>query len=574
MTFLSALKNGLRIVIGLIGLGCFWETMSMLLIPRPQPLYAMLLGSVAFASILVQAQRSSQMPKPLETIADLLKIRFGRYFFWTGAFSLLQCSILMKSKAAGGIYMTWLTFGAAVITLSLWVLSMMGVADMIQPPGKKEPLSAICAQLGTHMQVPKRREITTTLSVVFLFSLWIYFWLLPWDDVAKHDSRWNAIRQTLTADGSDAANRAKMYWEEQKPLIMKSLKTNFTLHPYFSHTDAWKGARWDEMIEERVAAMGRELDQHGKKGFKIEKDKCDMMKFFQRHEIPIPRIISMTRNRDEAEKAINDILANPVNYPFPMFHKSCHLTQGSDKGMMPLKKSDFTSSGVSNKLLPWMNRKWAQRPTDNGRRWRDTMNRLLDTLEPGMAIQAPFKGMRISPYNTPLEVKVEVIWGRAYLGLFADYHDVIALRDGSLEFTCRDRACSQWWSHGNVPDLRLKWVVENGHMEAVWALAELAAQRIGIDEARIDIFIDPQRPERPVVNEISLSSGHEYMYHTEYLAEAWAGPHLSLQGKSGESEWPKPRVRATDIEVHMQPPPPPGGYTLLSSSEVDKLGKA
>lgn len=56
-------------------------------------------------------------------------------------------------------------------------------------------------------------------------------------------------------------------------------------------------------------------------------------------------------------------------------------------------------------------------------------------------------------------------------------------------------------------------------MEAVWTLAEQAAQRIGIDEARIDIFIDPARPDSPMVNEISLSSGHEYMYHTDFLAK-------------------------------------------------------
>ena len=93
--------------------------------------------------------------------------------------------------------------------------------------------------------------------------------------------------------------------------------------------------------------------------------------------------------------------------------------------------------------------------------------------------------MRVSPYNTPLEVKVEVLWGHAYIGLFADYHDVIATRDGEMEFSCRDKACSQWWSHGNVPDKRLAWVVENGHMDKVWELAEKTARAIGIDEVRV-----------------------------------------------------------------------------------------
>lgn len=66
--------------------------------------------------------------------------------------------------------------------------------------------------------------------VTFLVIVWVAGVLLPWDDVAKHDSRlsvcihtgililffperYNAIRKTLTSAGADAAKRAEAYWK-------------------------------------------------------------------------------------------------------------------------------------------------------------------------------------------------------------------------------------------------------------------------------------------------------------------------------------------------------------------------
>lgn len=100
-------------------------------------------------------------------------------------------------------------------------------------------------------------------------------------------------------------------------------------------------------------------------------------------------------------------------------------------------------------------------------------------------------------------------------------------------------------------------------MEAVWELAEKVALRIGIDAVRVDIFIDPERPESPAVNEISLSSGHNYLFHSPYLAAAWSGPHLSLNpvnsmtpsmGSRSTMMWTKPEIRKTNAQVHLQTP--------------------
>ncbi len=475
---------------------------------------------------------------------------------------LVQSTLLMRTESPGGIYMTWITFATAILALVYWLAAHLGLIELAA-----RAMSSGGRSLPGASQW--RRPTSSAASVVgvvgLVFAGWVVLVLLPWDDVAKHDSRWNAIRRTLFADGADAAQRAEAYFQSQRPLIEQNLRAGanggFTLHPYFAKSVMWPDARWDQIIHQRVRSMGAQLTKSGASGFKIEKDKCAMFKFFEQNGIPIPRVLKVYRSREELEARLSqirrEVQSDPNAYAFPMFLKGCHLTQGSDKGMVPLKRRDFTDTAAFNSLTAWVDRKWPQRPNDNGRGWSAVMNQLLGTLEPGMAIQGPFTGMRVSPYNTPLEVKVEVVWGRAYLGLFADYHDVIALRNGALEFSCRDRACPQWWTHGNVPDTRLAWVVENGHMDAVWQLAERVAKDIGIDEVRVDIFINPCEPSKPVVNEISLSSGHEYMYHTDFLAKSWAGPHLTRLGISQPlgDVWTAPTVRklpSPDLEVHDQ----------------------
>jgi len=551
----------LRCAMYLVNAAVVLEGVKLFFLPRPQPergAVVALLGTVGVALQLYLRDTPGQAPPPVACLRGARSVELR--FVAAGLLAVLECQMLMGSKGSGGIYMTWVTFASACAMLLVFAVYLLRIDSLI---ARCTNHAAFRWPTPVQMGLSKGR-VAAFGSTSGFFLVWVFASLLQWDDVAKHDSRWNAIRSTLTTDGKDAFERARAYWEIQKPLIQESLKTNFTLHPYFARTELWEGARWDEVINMRIESMGKQLD-NGKKGFMIEKDKCAMFEFFMEHEIPIPPVLTILRgSKDEVEAKLRDVHTHPSAYQFPLFLKGCHLTQGSDKGMRALTPKKLEKGSFEKDVIPWMKKKWDQRPNDSGRAWAEVMNRLLDTLPPGFAIQGPFRGMRVSPYNTPLEVKVEVLWGRAYLGLFADFHDIIALRDGSLEFTCRDKACSQWWSHGNVPDLRLKWAVENGHMEAVWTLAERVAQAIGIDEARIDIFIDPNRPKEPVVNEISLSSGHEYMYHTDFLAEAWAAPHLSMAGHQRYHGWPKPIVRQTDVDVHLQKKPPLGGRGLAA----------
>ena len=62
-------------------------------------------------------------------------------------------------------------------------------------------------------------------------------------------------------------------------------------------------------------------------------------------------------------------------------------------------------------------------------------------------------------------------------------------------------------------------------LQPVLDTAEKVARGLGADQVRVDIFVNPQDAANPVVNEISLSSGHYYRYHIEQMTSVWAEGH-------------------------------------------------
>ena len=144
------------------------------------------------------------------------------------------------------------------------------------------------------------------------------------------------------------------------------------------------------------------------------------------------------------------------------------------------------------------------------------------------------------------ELKVEVLWGRAYLGLLLpeglDNIEPIVTRLPNGSFVAE-------LFGGDVPYLSLVssrggplpagfwygWIFDEGHLQCAWDLAERAAALMGIDEVRIDLFITRGKPTGCMINEDSVSSGHPYGPHGEYLAQIWLQPHLRQLYESYET---------------------------------------
>ena len=64
--------------------------------------------------------------------------------------------------------------------------------------------------------------------------------------------------------------------------------------------------------------------------------------------------------------------------------------------------------------------------------------------------------------------------------------------------------------------------------------------RLGADQVRVDVFVSKDQEEMPIVNEISLSSGHYYRYHTKFIAQEWAEGHRIRDSKPYSGPIPVP----------------------------------
>jgi len=370
----------------------------------------------------------------------------------------------------------------------------------------------------------------------------------------------NGVTQEMRRMVGGTDRYAHKYYLEQRPLFFQNT-SDFTLRRSWSAIGYPSAdATWEELLTFRVQRMAELLERENTLDFLIEKDKCYMYDFFKSQAIPYVDILSFSSNIDAVIGSVRALLASDLNTtaaaaPYPpstsaisrdmakklraasqgaaaggrlatpssreVYIKACHLTQGSDNGTLRVIMSEATDSTMEE-VSEWVRTKFRQKPSDFWRPWSKEMNKLLAVIRPGVMIQRAFDGPNgdaIGLLPKPIEAKVEVLWGRAYLAFLHDYK-VFALRNGQLE---KYQGISGNVQHIPVFPQELAWVADEQHdyLTPVFELAELVARRVGIEQIRVDIFIRPGQPKSPVVNEISLASGVLYRFHAPYLARLW-----------------------------------------------------
>merc|ERR1711998_383172 len=236
---------------------------------------------------------------------------------------------------------------------------------------------------------------------------------------------------------------------------------------------------------------------------------------------------------------------------WPMFVKACHLTQSSPQGTMFLKsKADLEKKADSGALDKWIDKKWDYRSDDFDRPWRREGNLITDSLTPRFLVQAPFvqKKLKTSAegrYSVGmLELRVEVLWGRAYLAILDG--NIIYKRDGHIE------AYDAPWGFMKMPmnqesiHPKIKRIRDEGYIACAFKLGERAARAHAIDAVRIDVFLNVGDPDGCTINENSLSSGTPYWGHEKYLAELWAEPHRTKTYTSLDTDMPVYNLTAAE----------------------------
>ena len=351
---------------------------------------------------------------------------------------------------------------------------------------------------------------------------------------------------------------AHEYYLSQRPLILESAR-NFEALEYWTEDvrPSTMYLYWYDLISLRFDAMLKRYRADARADdFRIEKDKCEMYRFLEHNRLPIGRLYRRWENLGgpmgkgslrDAGAVAKSILASlqgaehrhatNSTVRYPAFFKCCHLTQGHAHSTHMVKSESALGSTHG-----WMTEKLAFRATDWERPWAAAHDTLTDTLRPGIILQAAS--------HFDIELKVVVVWGRAYLA-FENGKEDLFFRDGS---TRQYRGDSAYGVHAAKATHRsTHWLFTEGHLDRVWHLSEGLALLMGIDQVRFDIFVDRKR-HRITVNENSLSSACNPVFRTEckFLSWAWAEPLVTRAFRTYRTPLRTYELRLDDLA---HPPP-------------------
>eukprot|EP00040_Diaphanoeca_grandis_P004935 m.30665 g.30665 ORF g.30665 m.30665 type:complete len:485 (-) comp16326_c0_seq1:61-1515(-) len=329
---------------------------------------------------------------------------------------------------------------------------------------------------------------------------------------------------------------AKNYYETQKPLIEKSMM-ELKFHWYWSALSMQVSTidlTWYDLIGKRMAMMAKLLKEDSRDDFKVEKDKCEMYRFFGRNNLPVVPVLGFWNSSESLLKEMHSGKAFDNVKSWPIWVKACHLTQGSSHGIRMLKSREYIEENWEE-LETWIAEKWVYRADDWERPWREDGNLITSTLTPGWMLQASAE-LTYNPETKEkqiVELKTEVLWGRPYLAISPDipgYPGALFTRSGNEgSMMVFDGTMAQSFMAGEELPKKSwwNWIIDEKHLDCVWPLAERAALLMTIDCVRIDIFITKGKPTECVINEDSISSGMAYGPHFEFLTYLWAGPHVN-----------------------------------------------
>eukprot|EP00470_Lotharella_oceanica_P003585 CAMPEP_0170172162 /NCGR_PEP_ID=MMETSP0040_2-20121228/5393_1 /TAXON_ID=641309 /ORGANISM="Lotharella oceanica, Strain CCMP622" /LENGTH=462 /DNA_ID=CAMNT_0010412679 /DNA_START=119 /DNA_END=1507 /DNA_ORIENTATION=+ len=320
----------------------------------------------------------------------------------------------------------------------------------------------------------------------------------------------------------DSWEHAKNYYEKTLPIIRENAQ-KWNLHPHLEgcETEIHQGMTFYDIVASRARVMLANLKAHGWADFAVEKDKCEMYHFISNNGFPHCAVLGEWNNLGNFAREGQMLReANCNNEPF-CFAKMCHITMGhlnSATRLVPKKKW--------SKITRWAAHLWDKKPIDWDRTWGPTFDALTATLKPRVMIQEGFKGGRGGGGDTtvdvPVELKVEVVWGRAYLAYVT--MGQFGCPEGN-PILLRDRSIQNYFMKNNFvrePESCHKFLFDEGHMDVVWHMAESFAKAGGFDSIRVDIFVkEGSDPRIAVINEISLSSGAGYAWHWEYFSKLW-----------------------------------------------------
>ncbi|KAL3916553.1 MAG: hypothetical protein SGPRY_006771 [Prymnesium sp.] len=320
------------------------------------------------------------------------------------------------------------------------------------------------------------------------------------------------LLRALSAERAAQWAAAKAYYSRQRAHVLKSA-TEMEIHPYWRGvSNRSRGLSFESLVGESAEDMAAQLASDGREDFKIEKDKCAMYEWLAGQCLPIVPPLAVWR--DSAHEAALGVEARLGSAgPWPLFLKMCHLTQGPEDSVRQLPSPKWTRERLGA-VDTFLSSKWNHKAHDADRFLAPQMDRLTTTLSPGAMLQPG--------YSRPVELKVLVLWGRAYVAYLMGSISGVLTREGMFERGCRACCVQQIGLPAPLESVEeLSWIKREAQLPRIWLLAETAAAAMGASQVRIDIFIRRGSPSELTINEISLHSGAPLHFHAEFAALLW-----------------------------------------------------
>jgi hypothetical protein len=347
--------------------------------------------------------------------------------------------------------------------------------------------------------------------------------------VARVGAAAKSIVENLPAASPSEAQLAAAYYAAQRRHF-EAAASAFSVHPYFlgskdglSRHASFFLPVWHNLLVARTNSFAAQLRRVPlRDDFRIEKDKCVMQRFLETAGVPIAPMLGFTENvslfRDELlSLRLHSKYTRSAGSTTRFFAKACHLTQASAGGVRRIGTEAWVRENA-DALSEWLSDSTSSGKTDDWRRpWRLAGNAITFGLRPGFFVQYPFADLTV-------ELKVETIWGRAYVA-HTGWPSYIHPSPESISTDGFVGPGTAFVSNKALPSHLGFLLNEPRYMACVWQRAQQVACLIGADQVRVDVFVTATNPHACMVNEISLNDGLDWEHHVPFMAKLWAAPY-------------------------------------------------
>ena len=390
---------------------------------------------------------------------------------------------------------------------------------------------------------------------------------------------------------SDAQTEAKEYFTEQKSQVLSAAR-DFEVHPYFLKIMLENGnLETDMSLYDLMSLRTRKMRdlQETRDDFRVAFDKCEMIRFFQRHDVPVPKVGKIWQGDDEKEDLVRVFSKEETGGDAKRLLtsstagllRSCHKFDGElfktidvsvrdgqfhHGSIRPVdlssESTDFTPHS-RQQTARWISHEWNAKSFDYTHTWSPANNEMANRVTSGFYFQSRVgcdssdKSLSCDP-NSYLHLSIEVVWGMPYLATEAleDKH-IIYLRDSShvraddADWSPRVEVYQGQYSktvHSptarELPTESHGWLTKR-HLDCAWNLAKDTATKVRADQLRVDVFVPRDSPQGCLVDTIVLTDPQFQGVHGRYIANLWTTPYLEKLYRDAS------RIESGDITFNM-----------------------